>query len=71
MEQKSRTFHTGGVEEGERMNVWVLAYYDMDWKQPWVAGVYTTKEKAEEARQELKEKYRWWHISEPVEREVE
>ena len=52
------------------MNVWVLAYYDMDWKQPWAAGVYTTKEKAEEARQELKEKYRWWHISEPVEREV-
>lgn len=53
------------------MKVWVLAYYDMDWKEPWVAGVYTTKEKAEEARRELNEKHRWWHISEPVEREVD
>lgn len=54
------------------MNVWVIAYYDMDWKDPGVAGVYATKETADKMYKLLQKEhaYRYCAIMEPVERQI-
>lgn len=54
------------------MKVWVLSYYDLDWKDPGTYGVYLHREKAEEELRRLENDPVWRYccFHKPTEHEV-